>query len=182
MKQKILVILDCSYKNSNVYDRVVNQIQCIYGIDYDVVFKLFNPVQTKYEYIPQNIQSDIDTDTVQAYIDNYVCVIVSGPASYFWLQSFYDGKLIAINPVIDIYENYPYDEYKDDDLRLSRSFRSENIICIVSDEKKDYVQEYDNNFFDTTVVVAKEKLKDIKSFWSIGSTFDKVFKYMVDNQ
>ena len=38
---------------------------------------------------------------------------------------------------------------------------------------------YDNEFYDTTVIVADESIKDIKEFWSIGSTFDQVFNYMV---
>ena len=38
---------------------------------------------------------------------------------------------------------------------------------------------YDNEFYDTTVIVADESIEDIKKFWSIGSTFDQVFNYMV---
>ena len=38
---------------------------------------------------------------------------------------------------------------------------------------------YANEFYDTTVIVADESIKDIKEFWSIGSTFDQVFNYMV---
>ena len=46
---------------------------------------------------------------------------------------------------------------------------------------KDYIEEYDNQFYDTTVILANENLNDIKSFWNIDSTFDQVFNYMVNN-
>jgi len=81
--------------------------------------------------------------------------------------------LIAINPTIDIYKEYPYDlEYNDKDLKMSREFQTNNTVCILSNEMKDYIEEYDNQFYDTTVILANENLNDIKSFWNIDSTFD----------
>jgi hypothetical protein len=109
-----------------------------------------------------------------------VIFTVLTPAAYFWLQSFYDGNLIAINPIIDIYKEYPYNLYNDDkELKLTRQFQTENTICIISDELRKLTEVYDNEFYDTTVIVADESIKDIKEFWSIGSTFDQVFNYMV---
>lgn len=180
MKQKILVILDHSYKSQRKYEQFKDEIMKLYGNNYEIVFKLFDPVQARYDYIPENIQSVIDSDTVMTYTDNYVCVIVDGPAAYFWLQSFYDGNLIAINPVIDIYSEIQFNQSVNETLKLTRSFQTNNVICILSDEFKDRVEEYDNVFYDTTVVLAKENIKDISSFWSKKSSFDQVFRYMVD--
>lgn len=180
MKQKILVILDHNYnKSRKVYNELVKTIIDLYGSRYEVVFKLFDPMQTYYEFIPQNIQSAIDSETVQTYTEDYACVIVDGPAAYFWLQSFYNGNLIAINPVIDIYTEYLYNDDDIKDLKFSRSFQTNNIICLLSNELKDSHEEYDNVFYDATVVVAKEDLSNIHSFWSKGSTFDQCFNYMI---
>ncbi len=182
MKQKILIILDHDYKTKKKYDMLREQINLCYGDNYDIVFKLFDNIQKQYNYVPDNIQMEIDSETIYAYIDNYACVITDGPSAYFWLQSFYDGNLIAINPTIDIYKEYPYDlEYNDKDLKMSREFQTNNTVCILSNEMKDYIEEYDNQFYDTTVILANENLNDIKSFWNIDSTFDQVFNYMVNN-
>lgn len=181
MKQKILVILDHDYnKDPVVYKELTNRICELYGDSYDVVFKLFDPIQTFYEFIPQNIQSAIDSDTAQTCTEDYVCVIVDGPAAYFWLQSFYSGSLIAINPVIDIYSVYPYDDDDAKELKFSRTFQTNNIVCILSKELNGLVEEYDNVFIDATVVAANEELADIQRFWSRGSSFDQVFQYMVN--
>lgn len=180
MKQKILIILDHDYKSKRKYDMLREQINLCYCNNYDIVFKLFNDIQKQYNYVPDNIQMEIDSETIYAYIDNYACVITDGPSAYFWLQSFYNGNLIAINPIIDIYKEYPYDLYRDEqELKLSRQFQTENTAIILSNELRDSTEEYDNQFFDTTVIVAKENLKDIRNFWAIDSTFDQVFNYMV---
>lgn len=179
--EKILVILDHNYnKDPKIYKELTNRINEVYGNSYEIVFKLFDPVQTHYEFVPQNIQSAIDSDTIQTSDDDYACVIVDGPAAYFWLQSFYSGPLIAINPVIDIYTVAPYDADENKELKFSRSFQTDNIICIVSNEHRDFIQEYDNAFLDTTVILADENLKDIEDFWSLNSSFDQVFQYMVN--
>ena len=180
MNQKILVILDHNYNSEDRYAEFKKRINDVYGDNYELVFKLFKPVQEHYEYIPQNIQSAIDADTVMTCTDDFVCVIVDGPAAYFWLQTFYSGNLIAINPVIDIYSEYPYNEVDSKDLKFSRSFQTNNIVCLLSNEMKSHREEYGNAFYDTTVIIAKENLHDIHSFWSIGSSFDQVFRYMVD--
>lgn len=180
MKQKILIILDHDYNTDKRYNMFIEQIKFCYGDNYDIVFKLFNDIQKQYNYVPENIQMEIDSETIYACIDKYVCVITDGPAAYFWLQSFYDGNLIAINPIIDIYKEYPYNLYNDGkELKLTRQFQTENTICIISDELRKLTEVYDNEFYDTTVIVADESIKDIKEFWSIGSTFDQVFNYMV---
>lgn len=121
MKQKILIILDHDYNTDKRYNMFIEQIKFCYGDNYDIVFKLFNDIQKRYNYVPENIQMEIDSETIYACIDKYVCVITDGPAAYFWLQSFYDGNLIAINPIIDIYKEYPYNLYNDDkELKLTR--------------------------------------------------------------
>lgn len=182
MKPKILIILDHDYNTSKRYEMLKQQINFCYGDNYDIVFKLFDDIQEHYNYVPENIQMEIDSETIYAYIDNYACVVTDGPSAYFWLQSFYDGNLIVINPTIDIYKEYPYNlKYNDMDLKMSRDFQTNNTVCILSNEMKEYKEEYDNQFYDTTVIVANENLKDIKSFWNIDSTFDQVFNYMVNN-
>ena len=64
-------------------------------------------------------------------------------------------------------------------MKLTRQFQTENTICIISNDLRKLTEVYDNEFYDTTVIVADESIKDIKEFWSIGSTFDQVFNYMV---
>lgn len=44
MKRKILVILDHNYMLTNQYDNVTKRIEDVYGCDYEIVFKLFDPV------------------------------------------------------------------------------------------------------------------------------------------
>lgn len=91
-------------------------------------------------------------------MDNYVCVIVDGPAAYFWLQSFYNGTIIAINPVIDIYNELHYEDDELKELKFSRSFQTNNIVCILSKELSHLHEEYDNAFYDSTVVISNESL------------------------
>ena len=178
-KHKILIILDKNYLT------LKNFIQLKYTIidtfdEYDVVFKIFDKSKEDIINDSKYIQNDVDINSIDAQLSNYECVIVSGDATFFWINTQYYKNMIVVNPIIKLSETFIESENEGiKELENERDFNAENTICILSKELENQRELYDNAFLNTTVVVANEKIKDIEKFWSKNSTIYKIFNFII---
>lgn len=171
MKTKILFILDETLEHKRPKEKlneIVKLIKMSFDQDsYDITIQTVNYDITDV----LDIQLDTDDTASDAEIDGYNYIITEGTSSYFWLQTMCNIPMICINPVTDLCEEYHW--YLDDEVSeyiknmLSfRKFNTSNVLCVLSSAKHKYVKNYDNVFYDTTVIDTMKELQS-EEFWNI---------------
>lgn len=78
--------------------------------------------------------------------------------------------MIVINPILEIEEDY-------DDFRR---INAEKSICILSSEMAGQIQKFDNQFENTTVVLANESIRNVSKFWSKKSYLYQIFNFIIN--
>ena len=169
MKKDILIILDASQLNIKTFVILKYAIIDMFD-DYNIVFKIFDKDKKEYKLHQELIQCDIDEDSKDIQKLNYECIIVCGEAAYYWLKSYYCKAMIVINPILEIEEDY-------DDFRR---INAEKSICILSSEMAGQIQKFDNQFENTTVVLANESIRNVSKFWSKKSYLYQIFNFIIN--
>ena len=141
-------------------------------------------VEKIYEYDIDSEALMKETDNCAAYacMNDYVCVIAEGFASWFWLQVIYSVPVICINPVLEPeteYEDFMTDEleYILKSIKKDRGFQTSECMCVISSENYEDVEEYDNIFLDNTVI-RSDDMFDSEEFWTENGSIIKAIKYI----
>ena len=186
--EKVLVVLDRTYKNQRSDDDFMKLEKLItdslFNSGYEVDFKIMSTFVSDYEYDINSEALMKETDNYAAYacMNDYVCVIAEGFASWFWLQVIYSVPVICINPVLEPeteYEDFMTDEleYILKFIKKDRGFQTSECMCVISSENYEDVEEYDNIFFDNTVI-RSDDMFDSEEFWTENGSIIKAIKYI----
>lgn len=186
--EKVLVVLDRTYKNQRSDDDFIKLEKLItdslFNSGYEVDFKIMSTFVSDYEYDINSEALMKETDNYAAYacMNDYVCVIAEGFASWFWLQVIYSVPVICINPVLEPeseYEDFMADEleYVLKSIKKGRGFQTSECMCVISSENYEDVEEYDNIFLDNTVI-RSDDMFDSEEFWTESGSIIKAIKYI----
>ena len=186
--EKVLVVLDRTYKNQRSDDDFMKLEKLItdslFNSGYEVDFKIMSTFVSDYEYDINSEALMKETDNYAAYacMNDYVCVIAEGFASWFWLQVIYSVPVICINPVLEPeteYEDFMTDEleYILKFIKKERGFQTSECMCVISSENYEDVEEYDNIFLDNTVI-RSDDMFDSEEFWTENGSIIKAIKYI----
>ena len=186
--EKVLVVLDRTYKKQRSDDDFIKLEKLItnslFNSGYEVDFKIMSTFVSDYEYDINSEALMKETDNYAAYacMNDYVCVIAEGFASWFWLQVIYSVPVICINPVLEPeteYEDFMTDEleYILKFIKKDRGFQTSECMCVISSENYEDVEEYDNIFLDNTVI-RSDDLFDSEEFWTENGSIIKAIKYI----
>ena len=186
--EKVLVVLDRTYKNQRSDDDFIKLEKLItdslFNSGYEVDFKIMSTFVSDYEYDINSEALMKETDNYAAYacMNDYVCVIAEGFASWFWLQAIYSVPVICINPVLEPeteYEDFMTDEleYILKFIKKERGFQTSECMCVISSENYEDVEEYDNVFLDNTVI-RSDDMFDSEEFWTENGSIIKAIKYI----
>ena len=186
--EKVLVVLDRTYKKQRSDDDFIKLEKLItdslFNSGYEVDFKIMSTFVSDYEYDINSEALMKETDNYAAYacMNDYVCVIAEGFASWFWLQVIYSVPVICINPVLEPeteYEDFMTDEleYVLKSIKNDRGFQTSECMCVISSENYEDVEEYDNIFLDNTVI-RSEDMFDSEEFWTENGSIIKAIKYI----
>ena len=186
--EKVLVVLDRTYKKQRSDDDFIKLEKLItdslFNSGYEVDFKIMSTFVSDYEYDINSEALMKETDNYAAYacMNDYVCVIAEGFASWFWLQVIYSVPVICINPVLEPeteYEDFMTDEleYILKFIKKDRGFQTSECMCVISSENYEDVEEYDNIFFDNTVI-RSDDMFDSEEFWTENGSIIKAIKYI----
>ena len=186
--EKVLVVLDRTYKNQRSDDDFIKLEKLItdslFNSGYEVDFKIMSTFVSDYEYDINSEALMKETDNYAAYacMNDYVCVIAEGFASWFWLQAIYSVPVICINPILEPeteYEDFMTDEleYILKFIKKERGFQTSECMCVISSENYEDVEEYDNVFLDNTVI-RSDDMFDSEEFWTENGSIIKAIKYI----
>ena len=186
--ERVLVVLDRTYKNQRSDDDFIKLEKLItdslFNSGYEVDFKIMSTFVSDYEYDIDSEALMKETDNCAAYacMNDYVCVIAEGFASWFWLQVIYSVPVICINPVLEPeteYEDFMTDEleYILKSIKKDRGFQTSECMCVISSENYEDVEEYDNVFLDNTVI-RSDDMFDSEEFWTENGSIIKTIKYI----
>ena len=186
--EKVLVVLDRTYKKQRSDDDFIKLEKLItdslFNSGYEVDFKIMSTFVSDYEYDINSEALMKETDNYAAYacMNDYVCVIAEGFASWFWLQVIYSVPVICINPVLEPeteYEDFMTDEleYVLKSIKNDRGFQTSECMCVISSENYEDVEEYDNIFLDNTVI-RSDDMFDSEEFWTENGSIIKAIKYI----
>ena len=186
--EKVLVVLDRTYKKQRSDDDFIKLEKLItnslFNSGYEVDFKIMSTFVSDYEYDINSEALMKETDNYAAYacMNDYVCVIAEGFASWFWLQVIYSVPVICINPVLE--PESEYEDFMTDELeyilkliKKDRGFQTSECMCVISSENHEDVEEYDNIFLDNTVI-RSDDMFDSEEFWTENGSIIKAIKYI----
>lgn len=186
--EKVLVVLDRTYKNQRSDEDFMKLEKLItdslFNSGYEVDFKIMSTFVNDYEYDINSEALMKETDNCAAHVcmNDYVCVIAEGFASWFWLQVIYSVPVICINPVLEPeteYEDFMTDEleYILESIKNDRGFQTSECMCVISSENYEDVEGYDNVFLDNTVI-RSDDMFDSEEFWTENGDIIKAIKYI----